>query len=101
MFNLAGLILSTTNGPTGKFGRRKMRPPWWYLVFDKVAWSDTSAFHGRPCDPLERAGKIRAPAHACRLHMCHGSVQAGRRVKPDEINALLRDMEATPNSMPC
>lgn len=32
---------------------------------------------------------------------CHGSVRAGRRMRADEMNALLREMEAVPESLTC
>jgi DNA mismatch repair protein MutL len=51
-------------------------------------------------DGTARALKDRLEAIASRM-ACHGSVRSGRRLTVEEMNALLRQMEATPYSGQC
>ena len=56
---------------------------------DEIAeWDSSSALRDR----LEAVASTMA---------CHGSVRSGRRLVPEEMNALLREMERTPGSGQC
>lgn len=55
---------------------------------DLAQWGEAIALHERLADVASTMA-------------CHGSVRAGRRLTAMEMNALLREMEATPHSGQC
>ena len=51
---------------------------------------------------LGQSANLQAKVEAILSRMaCHGSIRSGRRMQADEMNALLREMEATPHSGQC
>jgi DNA mismatch repair protein MutL len=56
-------------------------------------------------DELEDSGEsllVQARVEAILSRVaCHGSIRSGRRMRAEEMNALLREMEATPHSGQC
>lgn len=51
---------------------------------------------------LGRSDSLQGRIEAILSRMaCHGSVRSGRALRPEEMNALLREMEATPHSGQC
>ncbi|WP_026790906.1 DNA mismatch repair endonuclease MutL [Pleomorphomonas oryzae] len=67
--------------------------------------TDTAALLRDIADDLaewDQATRLREKLDAIAATMaCHGSVRAGRRLRVEEMDALLREMEATPNSGQC
>lgn len=70
-----------------------------------LAGGDMKALVRDLAEELETAGTatgLEERLHAiCARIACHGSVRAGRRLTAEEMNALLREMEATPNASQC
>ena len=51
---------------------------------------------------LETIGTVEARLnHVLATFACHHSVRSGRALRPEEMNALLREMEVTPNGGQC
>ena len=53
-------------------------------------------------DDIGESGTLQARIEAILSRVaCHGSIRSGRQMRAEEMNALLREMEATPHSGQC
>ena len=87
------LVLTGAAGRLGSYLREPLSQMADELVSTDIA--DDIAEHGAALALSERLGEV------CGTMACHGSVRAGRVLSAPEMNALLREMEATPHSGQC
>nr|MCU0729521.1 DNA mismatch repair protein MutL [Sphingopyxis sp.] len=84
-FGPAAMLVRATPGPLGQVDSHR-------LLTDLA---DDLAAHDAPLALTDRIDYVAATM------ACHGSVRAGRILGVAEMNALLREMEATPHSGQC
>lgn len=84
-FGPAAMLVRATPAPLGQVDAAR-------LLIDIA---DDLAAHDAPLSLPERIDHVAATM------ACHGSVRAGRTLSVAEMNALLREMEATPHSGQC
>ncbi|MEM0907139.1 MAG: DNA mismatch repair endonuclease MutL, partial [Pseudomonadota bacterium] len=84
-FGPGAIVVRGTPSPLGTFDVKALVRE---LAEQIAAWGASDALEAR----LD---------HLAATIACHGSVRSGRRLKGDEMNALLRQIEATPSAAQC